>query len=49
MEFVTNSFDSFVIEVLITKSRVKGELRNQINSSCTCTISCTFELAADRK
>ena len=32
-----NSFDSsFLIEDLITKSRVEGELRTQTNPSCTC-------------
>ena len=32
-----NSFDSsFLVEVLISKSRVKGELTTHINPSCTC-------------
>ena len=32
-----NSFgSSFLVEVLISKIRVKGELRTHINPSCTC-------------
>ena len=31
-----NSVIPFLIKVLITKSRVKGELRTQISPSCTC-------------